>query len=174
MRGRRPAGRSPGHDGVSTTGHHRATGPAPVHGGRPRRPPRSPARRRLPEAARCLDRPPATGDWSPAAADRRACGRSPAPQAAGTAWAEDGDGLVVAVCRAGDGVLVGEVVPKLASARARRAETGWIFHPARGGRGCAAGAPRAVDTAAFGELAVHRLFAARTCSTPARCTRAHA
>ncbi|MYU06895.1 GNAT family N-acetyltransferase [Streptomyces sp. SID8366] len=108
------------------------------------------AYQRLPEVARYLYRPPLT---------REQCARSLALRAAGTAWTEDGDDLVVAVCRAEDGALVGEVVLKLASARARQAEIGWIFHPAHGGRGYAAEAARAVAALAFGELAVHRLFA---------------
>nr|WP_145492718.1 MULTISPECIES: GNAT family protein [Streptomyces] len=108
------------------------------------------AYQRLPEVARYLYRPPLT---------REQCERSLARRAAGTAWAEDGDDLVVAVCRAGDGVLVGEIVLKLASARARQAEIGWALDPAHSGRGYAAEAARAVAALAFGELAVHRLFA---------------
>ncbi|MEU5088961.1 GNAT family N-acetyltransferase [Streptomyces sp. NPDC021356] len=64
------------------------------------------AYQRLPEVARYLYRPPFT---------REQCERSLARRAAGTAWAEDGDNLVVAVCRAEDAVLVGEVVLKLAN-----------------------------------------------------------
>ncbi|MFH8342836.1 GNAT family N-acetyltransferase [Streptomyces sp. AM6-12] len=108
------------------------------------------AYQRLPEVARYLYRPPLT---------REQCERSLARWAAGTAWAEDGDALVLAVCRAGDAVPVGDVVLKLASARARQAEIGWTLHPAHGGRGYATEAARAVTALAFEKLAVHRLFA---------------
>ncbi|MFF4554165.1 GNAT family N-acetyltransferase [Streptomyces sp. NPDC001422] len=80
-------------------------------------------------------------------------------RAAGTAWAEDGDDLVVAVCETGGTTVVGEIVLRLASARARQAEIGWVFHPAYGGRGYATEAARATASLAFAELNVHRLFA---------------
>lgn len=104
----------------------------------------------LPDVARHLFRPPLTRDQ---------CARSLTRRAAGTAWAEDGDDLVVAVCETGGTTVVGEIVLKLASARARQAEIGWVFHPAYGGRGYATEAARATASLAFAELNVHRLFA---------------
>ncbi|MFD7792470.1 GNAT family N-acetyltransferase [Streptomyces sp. NPDC059759] len=104
----------------------------------------------LPDVARHLFRPPLTRDQ---------CARSLTRRAAGTAWAEDGDDLVVAVCETGGTTVVGEIVLRLASARARQAEIGWVFHPAYGGRGYATEAARATASLAFAELNVHRLFA---------------
>lgn len=104
----------------------------------------------LPEVARYLYRQPLT---------REECERSLARRVAGTAWAENGDSLVVAVCRAGEAGVVGEVVVKLADARARQAEIGWVFNPAHGGRGYATEAARATAELAFAQLGVHRLFA---------------
>jgi RimJ/RimL family protein N-acetyltransferase len=104
----------------------------------------------LPEVARHLYRQPLT---------REQCAQSLARRAAGTAWAEEGDGLVVAVCPVGEAKVVGEVVLKLASVRARQVEIGWIFNPAYGGRGYATEAARATAELAFTELGAHRLFA---------------
>lgn len=104
----------------------------------------------LPDVTRHLFRPPLTRDQ---------CARSLTRRAAGTAWAEDGDDLVVAVCETDGTTVVGEIVLKLASARARQAEIGWVFHPAYGGRGYATEAARATASLAFAELNVHRLFA---------------
>ncbi|MBB4981170.1 MULTISPECIES: GNAT family N-acetyltransferase [Streptomyces] len=104
----------------------------------------------LSEVARYLYRPPLT---------RERCVRSLARRAAGTAWAEDGDDLVFAVCPVGEAKVVGEVVLKLASARAGQVEIGWIFNPAYGGRGYATEAARAITELAFAELDAHRLFA---------------
>ncbi|MFJ4890244.1 GNAT family N-acetyltransferase [Streptomyces sp. NPDC088788] len=104
----------------------------------------------LPDVARHLFRPPLTRDQ---------CARSLTRRAAGTAWAEDGDDLVVAVCETGGTTVVGEIVLRLASARARQAEIGWVFHPAYAGRGYATEAARATASLAFAELNVHRLFA---------------
>ncbi|MFG3259541.1 GNAT family N-acetyltransferase [Streptomyces sp. NPDC048172] len=107
----------------------------------------------LDEVARYLLRPPLT---------REQCAKSLAGSASGTAWAADGDDLVLAVCRA-DGPdapgVIGEVVLKLASARERQAEIGWIFNPAYGGRGYASEAAHALAALAFDALNVHRLFA---------------
>ncbi|MFB7918850.1 GNAT family N-acetyltransferase [Streptomyces sp. NPDC056061] len=104
----------------------------------------------LPEVARYLYRQPLT---------REQCVQSLERRSSGTAWAEDGDDLVLAVCSADEEKVLGEVVLKLASAQARQAEIGWIFNPAYGGRGYATEAARATATLAFAELGVHRLFA---------------
>ncbi|MFD9571112.1 GNAT family N-acetyltransferase [Streptomyces sp. NPDC059982] len=104
----------------------------------------------LSEVARYLYRPPLT---------REQCGQSLTRRAGGTMWAEDGDDLVVAVCPVGEAKVVGEIVLKLASARARQVEIGWAFNPVYGGRGYAAEAARAIAELAFAELGAHRLFA---------------
>ena len=78
---------------------------------------------------------------------------------AATEWAADGDALTLAVCRHAEPGVIGEIVLRLASARARQAEIGWVFHPAHGGHGYATEAARAVAVAAFDDLGVHRLFA---------------
>ncbi|GAA5024076.1 GNAT family N-acetyltransferase [Kitasatospora paranensis] len=104
----------------------------------------------LPDVARYLYRPPLT---------REQCAESLARRVGGTPWAEDGDSLALAVCRADDAGVLGEVVLKLASARARQAEIGWVFNPAHGGRGYAIEAARAAAALAFDELGAHRLFA---------------
>ncbi|MER8188403.1 GNAT family protein [Kitasatospora sp. NPDC094015] len=103
-----------------------------------------------PEVARHLYRPPLT---------REQCMQNLTRRAAGTAWSDDGDNLVLAVCPAGEAKVVGEVVLKLESARAGQVEIGWIFNPAYGGRGYATEAARAIATLAFAELGAHRLFA---------------
>jgi RimJ/RimL family protein N-acetyltransferase len=104
----------------------------------------------LPEVARYLYREPLT---------REQCAQSLSRRAGGTAWAEDGDDLVLAVCPVGEARVAGEVVLKLASARARQAEIGWILNPAYAGHGYATEAARATAGLAFAELGVHRLFA---------------
>jgi RimJ/RimL family protein N-acetyltransferase len=108
------------------------------------------AYQRLDEVARYLLRPTLT---------REQCEQSLARRAVGTAWTEDGDDLVLAVCRADVPGVVGEVILKVASAHARQAEIGWIFNPAYGGRGYASEAARATASLAFDQLGVHRLFA---------------
>ncbi|GAB2745782.1 GNAT family N-acetyltransferase [Kitasatospora kifunensis] len=104
----------------------------------------------LPEVARYLYRPPLT---------RAGCAESIAARAGGTAWQSDGDALLLAVCRAEQPGVVGEVVLTLATARARQAEIGWIFHPRYAGQGYATEAARALASLAFAQLGVHRLFA---------------
>ncbi|MDX3433935.1 GNAT family protein [Streptomyces sp. ME01-18a] len=104
----------------------------------------------LDEVARYLPRSALTPDQ---------CAQSLARRATGTAWTEDGDDLVLAVCRADAPGVVGELVLKLASAHARQAEIGWIFNPVYGGRGYASEAARATASLAFDALGVHRIFA---------------
>ncbi|MEU6556359.1 GNAT family protein [Streptomyces sp. NPDC046915] len=104
----------------------------------------------LPEVAHYLYRPPLT---------REGCAESIAARADGTAWQADGDVLLLAVCRADEPGVVGEVVLTLKSAHARQAEIGWIFNPRCAGRGYATEAARALVSLAFNQLGVHRVFA---------------
>ncbi|MEU7023912.1 GNAT family N-acetyltransferase [Streptomyces sp. NPDC046203] len=104
----------------------------------------------LPDGARFLYRPPLTPEQ---------CVSGLARRVAGSAWTEDGDDLVFAVCPSGGTKVVGEIVLKLASARSRQVEIGWMMHPEYGGRGYATEAARTVAGLAFAELGAHRLFA---------------
>ncbi|MFG3014091.1 GNAT family N-acetyltransferase [Streptomyces cinerochromogenes] len=104
----------------------------------------------LPEVARYLYRPPLT---------REACAESIAARAGGTGWKADGDGLLLAVCRAEEPGVMGEVVLTLTNALARQAEIGWVFHPRYAGHGYATEAAGALMSLAFGRLDVHRVFA---------------
>ncbi|MEU8577069.1 GNAT family N-acetyltransferase [Streptomyces asoensis] len=104
----------------------------------------------LPEVARYLYRTPLT---------REGCAESIAARADGTAWESDGDVLLLAVCRADEPGVVGEVVLTLSNAAARQAEIGWVFHPRYAGRGYATEAARALVGLAFSRLGVHRVFA---------------
>ncbi|MFF7640753.1 GNAT family N-acetyltransferase [Streptomyces canus] len=104
----------------------------------------------LPEVARYLYRPPLT---------REACAESIALRAGGTSWKADGDVLLLAVCRADEPGVMGEVVLTLSSAAARQAEIGWIFNPQYAGHGYASEAARALLSLAFDQLRAHRVFA---------------
>ncbi|MFH9009603.1 GNAT family N-acetyltransferase [Streptomyces afghaniensis] len=104
----------------------------------------------LPDVARYLYRPPLT---------REGCAESIAARAGGTDWKADGDVLLLAVCRADEPGVIGEVVLTLTSAHARQAEIGWIFNPQYAGQGYATEAARALGSLAFGRLGVHRIFA---------------
>lgn len=108
------------------------------------------AYQRLPSVARYLYHPPRT---------RESCARSIEGAASGTPWQQDGDALLLAVCRTGEPGVIGEVVLKLASAHARQAEIGWVFNPAHGGKGYATEAAHALAALAFDTLGTHRLFA---------------
>ncbi|WP_418137397.1 GNAT family N-acetyltransferase [Agrobacterium sp. El2ro-1b] len=72
---------------------------------------------------------------------------------------KDGDTLRLAVIRAEDGALVGEVLLKIASAAALQAEVGYIFNPVFSGKGYATEAVRAMITFGFDTLGHHRIFA---------------
>ncbi|MEU6479358.1 GNAT family protein [Streptomyces sp. NPDC047017] len=105
---------------------------------------------KLPEVARYLYRPPRT---------RERCEEVIAEAAEAPKWVRDGDELTLAVVRAGEPGVVGEVTLKHADAHARQAEIGWVFNPRFHGRGYAAEAARALAALAFDELGVHRVFA---------------
>jgi len=58
-----------------------------------------------------------------------------------------------------DGVLVGDVVLRLAAPGATQAELGWVMSPASAGRGFATEAARALLEVAFGTWGLHRVWA---------------
>lgn len=80
-------------------------------------------------------------------------------QAMCSRFSEAGDTLWWAVERQNDGAVIGEVLLKLASANARQAEVGYIFHPAYAGQGYATEAARAIVAHAFAVCGAHRVFA---------------
>ena len=108
------------------------------------------AYQQLPEVARYLYRPPRS---------RERCAEVIGEIAGVDSWGRDGDQLVLALCRRGQPGVVGEVVLRCASARARQAEIGWVLHPAHQGHGYAVEAARALAALAFDGLGVHRVFA---------------
>ncbi|MFG2334211.1 GNAT family N-acetyltransferase [Streptomyces sp. NPDC048604] len=108
------------------------------------------AYQRLESVARYLYRPPHT---------RERCAEVIEKFSAPTGWSEDGDALLLALTRADEPGVIGDVVLKLADAHARQAEIGWTLHPAYEGRGYAAEAARALAALAFDELGAHRIFA---------------
>jgi RimJ/RimL family protein N-acetyltransferase len=108
------------------------------------------AYQRLPDVARYLYRPPRT---------REQCAKIIIENAGATAWTADGDTVTLAICRREQPGVVGEIVLKLDSARARQGEIGWILNPTHEGHGYATEAALAVAAVAFDDLGVHRLFA---------------
>jgi uncharacterized protein (TIGR03086 family) len=104
----------------------------------------------LSSVARYLYRPPLS---------RQECADIIARISTATAWAAAGDSVMLAVCRRAEPGVIGNVSLTLADPRARQAEIGWSLHPAHEGHGYATEAARAMATAAFGQLGVHRLFA---------------
>jgi RimJ/RimL family protein N-acetyltransferase len=72
---------------------------------------------------------------------------------------EEGDRIVLAVDRASDDALVGEVSIIWRSADARQAELGYIFHPEVHGQGYATEAGRALLDLGFEGARLHRIFA---------------
>jgi RimJ/RimL family protein N-acetyltransferase len=78
---------------------------------------------------------------------------------ANTAWRREGDLLELAVTRADDGELVGDVLLALRSVEHETVEVGYIFAPAHGGQGYATEAVHALIDLAFGELGARRVTA---------------
>ncbi|UYO00643.1 MAG: GNAT family N-acetyltransferase [Devosia sp.] len=72
---------------------------------------------------------------------------------------EEGDRIILAVERADDRALVGEVSLIWRSQEARQGELGWIFHPDFQGNGYASEASRCMLATAFGPADLHRVFA---------------
>jgi RimJ/RimL family protein N-acetyltransferase len=69
----------------------------------------------------------------------------------------DGDWLTFAVLWPDAGHVIGETGLKLVSREHRQGETGFVFHPAYGGRGLATEATAAMLTLAFTTLGWHRV-----------------
>lgn len=65
----------------------------------------------------------------------------------------------LAVTRAEDGTLIGEVLLKIASKAVAQAEVGYIFNPGFAGRGFATEAVAAMLSVGFETLDFHRIFA---------------
>jgi RimJ/RimL family protein N-acetyltransferase len=78
---------------------------------------------------------------------------------ASTALRREGDLVELAVTRAEDGLLVGDVMLALRSVEHETLEVGYIFSPAHGGRGYATEAVRALLDLAFGTLGARRVVA---------------
>lgn len=70
----------------------------------------------------------------------------------------DDDRLYLAVARASDDQLLGEVMLRLRSADHRQVEIGFVFHPDYHGHGYATEAARAMLDLAFDNGAAHRVF----------------
>ena len=72
---------------------------------------------------------------------------------------KEGDRIILAVEKADDGVLIGEVSLIWRSVEARQGELGWIFHPEHQGRGYASEASARLLEVAFTEADLHRVYA---------------
>ncbi len=72
---------------------------------------------------------------------------------------KEGDRIILAVEKADDGVLIGEVSLIWRSVEARQGELGWIFHPEHQGRGYASEASARLLALAFTEADLHRVYA---------------
>ena len=103
-----------------------------------------------PQAVRYVPYPPRDRDAVATVLERKL---------ANTAWQQEGDLLELAVARADDGELVGDVLLALRSVEHETVEVGYIFAPAHGGQGYATEAVRALIDLAFGELGARRVIA---------------
>lgn len=77
----------------------------------------------------------------------------------GSRFERDGDVLRFAVARQEDGVVIGEVLLKMASRDSLQGEVGYIFNPAFAGRGYATEAVAAMLRVGFDTIGFHRIFA---------------
>jgi RimJ/RimL family protein N-acetyltransferase len=78
---------------------------------------------------------------------------------ANTGLAQEGDLLELAVVRAADQVLIGDVLLALRSVDHQTLEVGYIFAPSAGGQGYATETVRALVDLAFGPVGARRIIA---------------
>lgn len=104
----------------------------------------------LAEVARYLYRPPRTRDQ---------CAKVIAARNTVPTWHNDGDSLLLAICRRHEPGVIGDVVLTLTSAHARQMEIGWTLDPRHQGHGYATEAARALAAAAFDAFGAHRVYA---------------
>jgi len=103
-----------------------------------------------PEAVRYVPYPPRDRAGVVAVLERKV---------ASTRLAAQGDLLELAVTRADDDTVIGDLLLALRSVEHETLEVGYIFSPAWGGRGYATEAVRALLDLAFGELGARRVVA---------------
>lgn len=103
-----------------------------------------------PEAVRYVPYPPRDRDAVAAVLERKVTS---------TGWRQEGDLLELAVARADDGTLVGDLLLALRSVEHETVEVGYIFAPAHGGQGFATEAVRALLDLAFDRLGARRVTA---------------
>ena len=103
-----------------------------------------------PEAVRYVPYPPRDRDAVATVLERKV---------AGTAWRQEGDLVELAVTRAEDGALLGDVLLALRSVEHETVEVGYVFAPAHGGQGYATEAVRALLALAFERLGARRVVA---------------
>jgi RimJ/RimL family protein N-acetyltransferase len=90
---------------------------------------------------------------------RESCAEAVQLRTGQTAWAAEGDRIVLAVERRDDLVLLGEVSLILRGLGARQAELGYILHPDSHGRGYATEAAAMVLGLGFAAAGCHRIYA---------------
>ena len=103
-----------------------------------------------PDAVRYVPYPPRTREQVAEVLTRKV---------ANTELRHDGDLLELAVVRAVDSTLIGDVLLALRSVEHQTLEVGYIFSPAAGGQGYATEAVRALVDLAFGPLGARRVIA---------------
>ena len=90
---------------------------------------------------------------------RQACAEAVQARVGQTSWTEEGDRIFLAVERADDAAMIGEVLLLLRSVESRQAELGYTFNPDYFGRGYATEAARAMLRLGFEAGGMHRIFA---------------
>lgn len=90
---------------------------------------------------------------------REACAEVVQARVGQTTWTQEGDRIFLAVERADDASMIGEVLLLLRSVESRQAELGYTFHPDYFGRGYATEASRAMLRLGFEQGGMHRIYA---------------